>query len=163
MGPRGEVWVPIGKAAALTGYSRADLCELAEAEWVPTQQREGRLLFHREFLQYHVRGWIGIREAEESEPIGYSSSYLSRLAKWRWVAARQVTVGKRRNWLFFREMLEARRDGWVASREANDVTGYSMGHLRWMARSGRLNAYKLQVDDGRGEIWLFFRDDLPRG
>ena len=159
MGAKKQVWIPIPEAEEVTGYLSLDLLDLAEKGWVPSVEREGDLYFHREFLENHMQGWIGTREAEESPSIGYSASYLSRLARWRWVRARQVIVRGLPNWLFYREMLEARKEGWVGINEAHKVSGVDKGTLRWRASSGRLNAFKLRVGE-REEIWLFERDDL---
>jgi excisionase family DNA binding protein len=45
--------------------------------------------------------------------------------------------------------------GWLTTEEAQDLTGYSIAHLRRLARDRRVNARKLA-----GQLWLFERASL---
>jgi len=45
--------------------------------------------------------------------------------------------------------------GWLTTEEAQTLTGYSIAHLRRLARDGRVTARKLA-----GQLWLFERESL---
>jgi len=51
-------------------------------------------------------------------------------------------------------MVDILAPGWVMTNEAQELTGYAIGHLQRLARGGRVNARKL------GDSWVFERDSL---
>jgi excisionase family DNA binding protein len=45
-------------------------------------------------------------------------------------------------------------EGWLSTAEANELTGYSFGYLRRLAKQGRIEARKVSRD------WLLHRESL---
>jgi excisionase family DNA binding protein len=132
-------WLRIPGAAELVGYT---------AEWIRQLARAGRIRTIKA-----GREWL----IHEVDLLEYYAAMKSRSKAGEGRASVRPpspTQGERSNRATEQEPITTIPDGWLTTREAAELTGYSRAWVRQLARAGRTRAAKIE-----GE-WVMHKDDL---